>query len=117
MTKTEKILKDVRHYIKEDNDFLISLAVYNTYSLPCAKAYNYICGGFIEGVHEWASDNIDFIQISTNKKYTGYTIYMFDSYGASTIEKRLYIENKILNIKPQNWQHAKNVFNKYLKQA
>ena len=41
----------------------------------------------------------------------GYTIFFNDHR-----ERRVYIPQWVMNIEPKSWKHAKNLFNKYLRE-
>lgn len=103
--------KTFNDYLEMDGGIAFNLAIYNRFSSIGDEVYSEICGGFIEGVYQWADHNIDYVAESDNQKYHGYTITF--SNGAI---RRVYIENWVLNIKPESWKHAKALFNKYLKQ-
>ncbi len=96
-------------YIKKDGNIGFNLAVYNRFSSIGDSFYSEICGGFIEGVYQWATHNIDSVIESKNSKYFGWSI-TFQS-GAV---RRVYIPVWVMNVKPKDWKHAKSLFNKYL---
>jgi hypothetical protein len=98
-------------YLDQDGGIAFNLAIYNRFSTIGDSVYSEICGGFIEGVYQWADHNIDYVMDSENHKYYGFTIQFT---GGST--KRVYIEKWVLDIEPKNWKHAKSLFNKYLKE-
>ena len=97
-------------YLEMDGNIAFNLAIFNRFSSIGDSCYASICGGFIEGVYQWATHNIYGIDESANQKYTGWTIH-FEN-GA---RRRVYIENWVMNITPKDWKHAKCMFNKYLK--
>jgi hypothetical protein len=97
-------------YLEMDSNIAFKLAIFNRFSSIGDSCYSEICGGFIEGVYQWASHNIYGIIESANKKYTGWTI----SFENGSI-RRVYIENWVMDITPKDWKHAKCLFNKYLK--
>lgn len=105
-TTTTTSLND---YLEMDGDIAFKMAIFNRFSSIGDSCYAGICGGFVEGVYQWASHNIYNIDESANQKYTGWTIH-FEN-GAT---RRVYIENRIMDIKPKDWKHAKNLFNKFL---
>lgn len=98
--------------LEEDGHLAFNLAIYNRFNQIGDQVYSEICGGFIEGVYQWATHNIEDVNRCENEKYIGWTI-TFES-GA---ERKVFIERRILNIEPKNWKHAKNLFNKYLRQV
>lgn len=104
--------KSFNDYLEMDGHIAFNIALYNRFSTIGDQAYSEICGGFIEGVHQWAQHNVDYIMDTQNGKYQGYTIHFYDG----TI-KRAYIEKWVLEIKPNDWKHAKSLFNKYLNVA
>ena len=99
-------------YLEMDGNIGFDLAIFNRFSSIGDSCYSEICGGFIEGVYQWASHNIYDFHESANQKYTGWTIH----FENGSIGK-VYIENWVMDIQPKNWKHAKNMFNKYLKVA
>jgi len=105
----QKTLKD---YLFEDGNLAFNLAIYNRFSNIGDSVYSEVCGGFIEGVHQWATHHIEDVFECSNNKYVGYTIH-FDSPDKV---RRVYIPNWVMNINPKDWKHAKNLFNKYLKE-
>ena len=103
-------MKSFNDYLEMDGNIAFNLAIYNRFSQIGDEVYSEICGGFIEGVYQWADHNIENVDECVNAKYTGWKIVF--SNGAL---RKVYIENKILAIQPKDWKHAKNLFNKYLK--
>lgn len=97
-------------YLQKDGQIAVSIALFNRFSDIGDKSYIEICGGFIEGVYQWATHNITTVEWCFDEKNT-YLIVDFEN-GTS---KQVYISNNILSITPSNWLHAKNLFNKYLK--
>ena len=106
---TQKTMSD---FLEMDCHLAFNLAIYNRFSSIGDNSYTEICGGFIEGVHEWATNNITNVIKSENAKYEGWTITL-DDVDHST-QRRVYIEKWVMNIKPKSWNHAKSLFNKYL---
>jgi hypothetical protein len=104
--------KTMNCYLDLDGGIAFKLALFKRFSCIEDTCYSEICGNFIEGVHQWADHNIVNVVESTNEKYTGWTI-SFDS-GAT---RQIYIEKWVMNSQPSDWKHAKNLFNKYLKQV
>jgi hypothetical protein len=107
-TSTKQMTMD--DYLEMDSNIAFKLAIFNRFSSIGDSCYSEICGGFTEGVYQWASHNIYGIIESANKKYTGWTI----SFENGAI-RRVYIENWVMDISPKDWKHAKCLFNKYLK--
>jgi len=110
---TQKTMSD---FLEMDGNIAFNLAIYNRFSLIGDKSYTEICGGFIEGIYEWADHNICDVSKSENAKYIGYTITFADDCGYGEILRRVYIERWVMNIMPKNWKHAKSLFNKFLKE-
>jgi len=108
--KTMESTKTMKDYLEMDGGIILNISIYNRFSSIGDRCYSEICGGFIEGVYQWSTHNIDDIIVSSNQKYTGWTI-RFES--GST--RRIYIENWVMDIKPKDFKHAKNLFAKYLK--
>ena len=104
--------KTMDYYLQLDGSIGFNLAIYNRFSQIGDNAYSEICGGFIEGVYQWATHNIIDVVECANNKYTGWTI-TFDS-RFTTIVRRVYIPNWVMDIAPKDWKHAKALFNKYL---
>jgi hypothetical protein len=105
-------MKTFNEYLEMDGNLAFNLAIYNRFSFVTDQVYAEICGGFIEGVYQWADHNINDVIECVNHKYTGWTI-RFEN-GA---EGKVYIENWVLDITPKDWKHAKSLFNKYLKKV
>jgi len=97
-------------YLEMDGNIGFNMAIFNRFSSIGDSCYAGICGGFVEGVYQWATHNIYGTDESANAKYTGWTI-SFEN-GAT---RRVYIENWVMNTTPKDWKHAKNLFGKYLK--
>lgn len=110
---TQKTMSD---FLEMDGNIAFNLAIYNRFSSIGDSSYSEICGGFIEGVYEWANHNICGVTKSENAKYIGYTIIFNDDYGYGQVLRRVYIERWVMNIVPKNWGHAKSMFNKFLKE-
>lgn len=106
-TTTTKTMND---YLEMDGGILFNIALFNRFSSIGDSCYAGICGGFIEGVHQWAQHNIYGIDESANQKYTGWTIH-FENGSI----RRVYIENWVMETSPKDYKHAKNLFKKYLK--
>ena len=97
-------------YLDMDGNIAFNIAIFNRFSSIGDSCYSGICGGFVEGVYQWATHNISNIDESANAKYTGWTI-AFEN--GST--RRVYIENWVMETQPKDWKHSKNLFGKYLK--
>lgn len=108
--------KTMHDYLAVDGNLGFNLAIYNRFSTIGDRAYSEICGGFIEGVYQWATHNINYVVECQNAKYVGYTIYFNDDCGYGTREQRVYIPQWVMNIQPKSWKHAKCLFNKYLRE-
>ena len=104
-------MKKFNEYLDMDGGIAFNLAVYNRFSSIGDSAYTEICGGYIEGVYQWADHNIYNVDEVENGKYIGWNI-TFEN-GAT---RRIYIEKWVMNIMPENWKHAKCLFNKFLKE-
>lgn len=98
-----------KNLLELDGHIAFNYAIYKRFSSIGDSCYSDICGGLLEGIHQWSSHNIDDIEECKNDKYTGWTIYF--SNGEI---RQVYIANWILAIVPNNWKHAKNLFHKYL---
>ena len=108
-TQTTTIEKDFNYYLELDGGIAFDIAIYNRFSSIGDSCYADICGGFIEGVYQWASHNIDNVDFVCNAKYNGWVI----SFQNGAV-RRVYIPNWVMEIKPTGFKHAKNLFNKYL---
>lgn len=103
-------MKNFNQFLEMDGSIAFNLAIYNRFNNIGDGVYSEICGGFIDGVYQWATHNIDIVDECKNQKYTGWKIVF--SNGEL---RKVYIENWVLEIQPKDWKHAKNLFNKYLK--
>jgi len=113
--RKSKTMKKANEYLNQDGQLILNLAAYNHFSNITDSVYSEICGGFIEGVYQWATHNIDSFDQCRNEKFTGWTIQFNNGQ-----ERKIYIENRILDFisnKCKGWGHAKNVFNKYVKEV
>ncbi len=102
----------MQEYLEMDNNMAFNIALYKRYACV-GNGYSEICGSFIEGVIQWAYHHISHITETGNSKYHGWII-TFEDGSMSTQEGKVYIPNWVMEIKPKNWRHAKNMFNKYL---
>jgi hypothetical protein len=111
-TNIETTTKSMDFYLAMDGNIGFNLAIYNRFSSIGDSVYSEICGGFIDGVYQWAIHNIDDVMECKNHKYTGWEI----TFGTSTFftKRRVYIPNWVMNITPKDWKHAKSLFNKFL---
>ena len=50
--------KDFNYYLQLDGGIIFNVAIYNRFSSIGDSCYADICGGFIEGVYQWADHNI-----------------------------------------------------------
>ena len=101
-------------YLEQDSRLAFSLAIFNRMGDPeTSSAYSGICGGFIEGVYQWATHNIMSVDECKNENYTGWTI-SFEAQDGHEYSRKFYIKNWVMSIEPKDWSHAKNMFNKYL---
>lgn len=105
----ETQVKTMGYFLEMDGGIIQKIAIYNRFSSIGDGCYAEICGGFIEGVYQWSSHNIDYIDECENQKYVGWTIY-FDG-GAI---RRVYIPKWVMNIEPKDFKHAKALYCKYL---
>jgi hypothetical protein len=103
-------MPNFKEYLEMDGNIAFNLAIYNRFSSIGDGVYAEICGGFIEGVYQWATHHIMSVEECQNEKYTGWTVRFEHT------ERRVYIPNWVLNITPSSWKHAKNLFNKYLQE-
>jgi len=97
--------------LAKDGGIAFNLAIYNRFSSIGDSAYSEICGGFIEGVYQWATHNIDFTTECKNSKYFGLTI----NFNGGQV-RRVFVPIWVMEIQPSNWKHAKSLFNKYLRE-
>ena len=105
-------LTTMKDFLTVDGELGFDIALYKRFSSIGDNCYADICGGFNEGVYQWASHNIDSVDECKNHKFTGWTIFF-----ANGEERKVYVPNWVMEIKPSNWRHAKNLFDKYLKVA
>ena len=104
-----QIEKDFNYYLELDGGIAFNVAIYNRFSSIGDSCYADICGGFIEGVYQWATHNIYNVDFVANKKYEGWVI----TFNGGVV-RRVYIPAWVMEIKPTDLKHAKNLFNKYL---
>lgn len=102
----------MKHFLEMDGNIGFNIAIYNRFSTIGDSTYAEICGGFIEGVYQWVDHNIDYVDEVSNHKYHGWII----QFENGTVRK-VYIPNWVMDRKPTDWKHAKNLFNKYLRVA
>jgi hypothetical protein len=102
----------MQQFLEMDGNIGFNLAIYNRFSTIGDSVYAEICGGFIDGVYQWANHNIDDVSEVSNAKYVGWIIQF--SNGA---ERKVYIPHWVMDKQPVDWKHAKNLFNKYLRVA
>lgn len=114
MENAQNNTKSMNDYLAMDGNIAFNLAIYNRFSSIGDSAYSEICGGFIDGVYQWSTHNIENVDECENSKYVGWTITFGSGYG--TTERRVYIEKWVMNIAPKDWKHAKSLFNKYLRE-
>jgi len=105
-------MKTLNDYLQDQGgeNFLFNSAIYNKFSIASDREYASICGGFREGVFTWVDQNIDSVVEDANSKYEGWIVY----FSSGSIG-RVYIPLWVLNLKTTNWNHAKCLFNKYLR--
>jgi hypothetical protein len=101
--------KDFNYYLQLDGGIAFNVAIYNRFSSIGDSCYADICGGFIEGVYQWATHNIESVDDVANAKYQGWVI----TFNGGVV-RRVYIPIWVMEIKPTDLKHAKNLFNKYL---
>jgi hypothetical protein len=102
-------MKTMQEFLDMDGGLGFNIALYNRFS-QIGDGYAEICGGWIEGIHQWATHNIDFVSDCRNGKWTGWTIHFENG-----TTRQVYIENWVMDSNPKDWKHAKNLFNKYLR--
>jgi hypothetical protein len=98
-------------YIKQDGGLILNLAIHRHCSDIGDGVYSEICGGFIEGVYQWATHNIVDIIETSNEKYTGWTVHFTNGNT-----RQFYMKNGVLDYiadKCKGWRHAKNTFNNH----
>lgn len=103
-------MKTLAQYLNVDGGIIFNISLFNRFSNIGDSTYSEICGGFIEGVYQWATHNVFNVDETENQKYIGWTI---EFENGST--RRVYIEKWVMNIKPNDFKHARNLFGKYLK--
>jgi hypothetical protein len=102
-------METMQEYLDLDGGIIFNICLYNRFSSIGDSCYSDICGGFIEGVYQWADHNIYSVDESENQKYIGWTI---NFNGAI---RRVYIEKWVMAIAPKNFRHARALFSKYLR--
>lgn len=102
----------MNEYLEMDGSLILNIALYNRAASITDSCYAEICGGFIAGVYQWADHNIYFIDEVSNHKYTGFIVNFNNG-----VTRKYYIENWVMESKPKDFKHARNLFNKFLKEA
>ena len=105
-------MKNLKEYLELDGGLILKMAIYNRFSSIGDNCYSEICGGYVMGVYQWADHNLYNIDECSNEKYTGWKLEL--GYNGDA-ERKIFIENWVLDIVPKDFKHAKNLFNKYLK--
>jgi len=105
-------MKTLKEYLELDGGLIFKMAIYNRFSSIGDMCYSDICGGYVTGVYQWADHNLYNVEECFNDKYTGWVLAL--GWDIPT-ERKIFIENWVLNIVPKDFKHAKNLFNKYLK--
>ena len=95
--------------INEDAQMGLNIALFNRLRSETDTSYFETCGGFIEGVQQWAEHNIIYTESCQNHKYFGWTIGL-----ESGKIIRAICPIHIMKVSPNNWEHAKNLLNKYM---
>jgi hypothetical protein len=112
MNNTQKTMND---YLKMDGGIIFNIALYNRFSSIGDSCYSEICGSYIDGVYQWAIHNIESVDEVKNHKYHGWIVNFGSEY--ETCERKVYIPNWVMDVKPKNFKHAKALFNKFLLQV
>jgi hypothetical protein len=112
MNNNQKTMND---YLEIDGGIIFNIALYNRFSSIEDSCYAEICGSYIEGVYQWATHNIQDVNEVANHKYHGWVVTLGSGY--ETCERKVYIPNWVMNVKPKNFKHAKALFNKFLLQV
>lgn len=102
--------KTLNHYLQVDGHIAFYLAIYNRCSDIGDRVYTEICGGFIEGVHQWATHNIE---DTIRDEQRGLIIWTIRFTNGS--ERRFSIPDCMGDYLMNDWKHAKNFINKFLK--
>jgi hypothetical protein len=95
--------------INEDMQLALNIALFNRLRSETDSSYFGICGGFIEGVQQWAQHNIISNFSCQNHKWFGWTIELESGHIVRAI-----CPIGIMKISPKNWDHAKNLLSKYM---
>ena len=64
-----QVTKSMDYFLGLDGHIAFNLAIYNRFSSIGDSCYSEICGGFIEGVYQWATHNILGVMECKNHKY------------------------------------------------
>lgn len=99
---------------QETLNSILNIAIAKRFSGFELSAYAEICGGFIYGVEQWCTHNIDDIVTKENTKYIGWEVFL----NERDEPKKVYIEKSILNYiatKCKDYKHIKNTFLKYVR--
>lgn len=107
MTVKEHLLND-----QSNGNLILNCAISNKWA-DNISVYSEICGGYYEGVLQWATHNIYNIDTFENEKYIGYIIHDNNGNQHKFVVPKWVINKDVGN----NWRFAKNLFNKFLKKV
>lgn len=96
--------------IFSDSDMAFKIVMFNRLRGMNTDAYFEIGGSWIEGVMLWAEHTLESIVHSENHKYHGWTVMLENGNIV-----RVVVPRWVMEVTPKGWQHAKNLFNKYLR--
>ena len=116
-TKFQVIEKQNNGFIEEDSWTIIKAGVYlQLTGVSEFNSYNGICGGLIEGAHQWWDHNDVDVEHVENEKWHGLIVTTGSLYH-ERYEHKLVIRKHIwhfVNYEAKNWTHAYNTFKKHL---
>ena len=98
-------MKTVKHFVEKDNNTAFDLVLFNKLNSGFIGT-----GCNIETAWAWVKQKIKWIEECENEKYIGWVVTL----NNEDVFK-LYITKNIYNLKAKDWNHGKNLFNKYLK--
>jgi len=104
-------MSTMKDFLAEDGGMAMNIAFFNRFRGEDSDFYfEAAAGDWYAGVLEWSLHTISDVEECSNHKYHGYTIHW-----ESGNKTRLVIPNWVMDIQPNGWNHAKNLFNKYLR--
>ena len=107
-------MKNLAYYLEEDGQGLLKLGIFNFLG---TREYVEICGSRMDASYQWCDHNVYDIEEKSNSKYVGWVIHRYDECGVGRgeLNHKFYVPSWLMDVKVNNWTHAKNLFRKYLR--